>query len=152
MNRHTRSDSQSDEKDPELEAAQSELKRAYLLLGWGNYEEAIEICEEVDASLDGKHHLPETMRGSFLLAQGKVREALKVLRGVTKRFSDEALPQIYFAEACYLAGRQKQGDRALRKAKKLDGDGEHAELLENLEETWEDVDPADVPPPLKVDA
>lgn len=132
-----------------IEEVRRELKRAYLLVSWGNFDEAIEVCRRADQLAEPAHHLPRTMIGNFLVAKGEVGEALKVLRQVTREFPEEALPQIHFSEACYLAGRKRQGDRAFSKACDLD-DGEYAELLDELEASWGEVDPGDLPPPLEV--
>ena len=103
-----------------IEEVRRELKRAYLLVSWGNFDEAIEVCRGADQLAEPAHHLPRTMIGNFLVAKGEVGEALKVLRQVTREFPEEALPQIHFSEACYLAGRKRQGDRAFSKACDLD--------------------------------
>lgn len=142
-------DTTDDEQQNGWDEARDELRRAYLLVSFGNYDEAIEACHRADDLVDGSHHLPKTLEGNFLVSRGDVRAAIKTLRKVTKSFPDETLPQIHFAEACYFGGRKRQGDRALKKAKDLD-DGEYREMIDELEAAWEDVEPDEIPPPLEV--
>lgn len=126
-----------------------ELRRAYLLVSFGNVDAGIEICREVDDRLGGAHHLPATLEGEFLVAKGELREAIGRLRETIQRFPEQVLPRLHFAEACYLDGRTEQGERALEEARERH-DGEHTELLESLEETWGDVDAEAIPPPVRI--
>ncbi len=130
--------------------ARGELRRAYLAVGFGRFDEALEACERARELIDGEHHLPATIRGSVLAAKGDLRGAIGALREVTRRFPEATLPRLHFAEACYLAGRERQADRALEAARRL-GVDEHAEFLDALEATWSDVEPSEVPPPVQID-
>jgi len=141
---------ETERTDETWEQSRRELRRAYLLVGFGNIDEAIEICRKVDERLESAHHLPGTMEGEFLVAKGDLRGALGRLREVTRSFPDEPLPRLHFAEACYLDGRTEQGSRALERARELD-DGEHAEFAASLEETWCGVEPEEIPPPVRVE-
>lgn len=133
-----------------LDEARDELRRAYLQVSFGKYPEAIAACERA-AQLAPDHHLPATLKGSFEMAAGRVRDALGTLRGVTRRHDEEALPQIYFAEACFMAGRRRQGERALDKAEALLDSQELADLIDSLRQTWASVDADELPPPLVVE-
>jgi Flp pilus assembly protein TadD len=131
------------------EEARDELRRAYLLVSFGMVDEAIEVCRRADGLIDGGHHLPRTMEGSFLIARGDVTEALKLLRRVTRGNPQAVLPRVHFAEACYSAGRTRQGERALSKARQLDN-GEHERMIEKLKETWGELEAAEIPPPVEL--
>jgi len=130
-------------------AARRDLQRAYLLVSYGDIEPAIEACRRADRRIEGAHHLPKTLEGNFQVARGEVRAALGTLRGVARAHPEASLPRIHFAEACLLAGRARQGERALERARELD-DGEHAEMIAGLEAAWDDLDPDDVPPPVEI--
>ncbi|MFW5965900.1 MAG: tetratricopeptide repeat protein [Persicimonas sp.] len=129
--------------------ARDELRRAYLLVGFGKFDEAIEACERA-SKLAPDHHLPVTLEGSFLLASGRMQEALAKLRAATRSHPDRALPWIYFAEACFLSGRHRQGGRALDTARQTAQSDEHRRLIDQLDELWQQVEPEEVPPPLEV--
>ncbi len=132
------------------ERARQELRRGYMLVSFGQFDDAIEACRRADTLVDGAHHLPRMIEGNVLVARGDLREAIGVLREVTREFPQAALPKMHFAEACYLAGRKRQGDRALDEAWELD-DGEHAEFLEALQTTWRDIDADEIPPPIEIE-
>lgn len=140
---------QTDDHADDWAAARRELKRAYLLVSVGEIEPAIEKCRRADRRIDGAHHLPETLAGSFQIARGEMREAIATLREVTRAHPEAALPRAHFAEACFFAGRTRQGERALEKARELD-DGDHAELIAELETIWKGVDPDEIPPPVDI--
>ncbi len=131
-------------------SARDELRRAYMHVSFGQYDEAIAACERA-AKVAPDHYLPPTLQGSFELACGRVRDALGTLRGVTRRHGDEPLPQIYFAEACLLSGRRRQGERALDKAERLADSEEVEQLVDELRQIWEAIDPSQMPPPLVVE-
>ena len=131
------------------EAARRDLQRAYLLVSFGHVDPAIEACRRADRRIDGDHHLPKTLAGNFQIAAGELRAALRTLREVTRAHPQAALPQAHFAEACLLAGRQRQGERALATARELD-DGEHTELIDRLEAAWRGIAPDEVPPPVEI--
>ena len=144
----TKRDSKEAGEEPDI-TAQTELKRAYLHVSFGQYDEAIAAAKRA-AQIAPEHHLPPTLEGSFELAAGRVRKALGTLRKVTKRHPDQVLPQIHFAEACFMAGRHRQAKRAMDRASGMEAAAEHAQLLEELERTWGSVEPSEVPPPLVV--
>lgn len=132
------------------ECARQELRRGYMLVSFGQFDAAIEACRRADDLIGGEHHLPRTIEGNALVARGEVREAIRLLREVTREFPEAALPKMHFAEACYFAGRKRQADRALDEARELD-DGEHAEFLEALQTTWRDVEADEIPPPIEIE-
>lgn len=131
------------------EGARRDLRRAYLLVNFGHLEPAIEACRRADRRIDGNHPLPKTLEGNFQVARGEIRKALGTLRSVTRAHPEAALPRIHFAEACLLAGRERQATRAMEKARELD-DGEHGELLASLEAAWEGIAPDETPPPVEI--
>lgn len=148
---------QNPETDEAALAAQEELKRAYMQVSFGQFDQAIESCERAAQNLPD-HHLPAALKGSFELAAGRVREALGTLRQATRRWNDQPLPWLYFAEACFLGGRRRQGLRALDKAEQFAAQMEQGEqpaeaaqigeLIEELRQTFKEVEPAEMPPPL----
>jgi len=135
--------------DETWKECRDELRRAYLLVSFGNVEKGIDICRDVDDRLGGAHHLPGTLEGEFLVAKGELREAIARLRETVQRFPEQVLPRLHFAEACFLDGRAEQGERALDEARERH-DGAHAEFLDALEETWGDADPEEIPPPVRI--
>ena len=144
------SEVQTDAKESATTPARDELKRAYLHMGFCQYDEALAACERA-ADHAPKHHLPVALKGSFEMAAGRVRDALGTLRQATRRFPDEPLAQIYFAEACFVAGRRRQAQRALNRAEKMERADSFAEMIAQLRNTWQAVDPSEVPPPLVAD-
>ncbi|MFP4600479.1 MAG: tetratricopeptide repeat protein [Persicimonas sp.] len=145
---------QNPETDEAELAAQEELKRAYMQVSFGQFDQAIESCERAARHLPD-HHLPAALKGSFELAAGRVREALGTLRQATRRWNDQPLPWLYFAEACFLGGRRRQGLRALDKAEKHAARMEQGEqvaqigeLIDELRQIWKAVEPTEMPPPL----
>jgi predicted Zn-dependent protease len=151
-------------------SARVELKRAFLHMSFAQYDQAIAACERA-AACAPEHPLPVALKGSFEMAAGRVRDALGTLRRATKRHPGDALSHIYFAEACFLAGRERQAERALSRAEKLaeacadigqqdvgqqdvgqqdvgQQDVDLVGLIENLRQTWRDIGSSQVPPPL----
>lgn len=146
----------TDEHDASQSPARVELKRAYLHMNFAQYDEAIAACARA-ADQAPDHPLPVALKGSFEMAAGRVRDALGTLRRATKRHPGDALSHIYFAEACLLAGRERQGKRALERAEALAGqqkqdgaphDVDLAGLIRQVREIWQEIDSAEVPPPL----
>lgn len=143
------------ELDPSSFPAQDDLKRAFLHMSFAQYDEAIAACERA-ADHAPEHPLPAALKGSFELAAGRVRKALGTLRRTTKQHPGDALSHIYFAEACFLAGRHRQGRRALARAEALieaEGrDVEHGvdltELISNVGQVWGEIDMSELPPPV----
>jgi predicted Zn-dependent protease len=141
----------SNESQEELEgaeAAQLELKRAYVQLGFGQFDEALDSCERAGELL-GDHYLPDTLRGAVLSARGRHKEAVAVLKKVTRRHEGRALPHLYFAEACFLSGREQQARRALDAAEACERTQQETQMLAQLRELWDDLDADVVPPPLE---
>lgn len=120
--------------------AQTHLKQAYLHLDFGEWDEALEACE-LAAEGAGDHFLPETLKGAILSARGDFKEAIKLLRSVSKRHSDCALPQIYLAEALFLSGASPQGKRQLEQAFSRPDASEYQEMLTLLESAFIDDEP-----------
>ncbi|QDG53392.1 tetratricopeptide repeat protein [Persicimonas caeni] len=148
------------EVEASASSARVELKRAFLHMSFAQYDEAIAACDRA-AACAPEHSLPVALKGSFEMAAGRVRDALGTLRRATKRHPGDALSHIYFAEACFLAGRERQAERALSRAEKLaeacadigqQGVGQQdvdlVGLIENLRQTWRDIGSSQVPPPL----
>jgi predicted Zn-dependent protease len=127
--------------------ARDQLQRAYLCLGFGQYQEAIDACEAA-AELAPGHPLPPTLKGSFEMAVGRVGEALGTLRAVTRRHREEPLATLYFAEACFLAGRRQQAERALAGAAQMPMSEDLRAFMDELRRTWTSVQHDVVPPPL----
>lgn len=128
--------------------AQTELRRAYLMIEWGRLADALEACSAA-SQREPDSPLPDTMAGSFLCAYGHHSEALKRLRKASRQAPDFALPHIYFAEASFLMGRPKVAQRSLARAKELDEEGEFDVLIDHLEALFADCD--ELPQPLVVD-
>ena len=126
---------QDDDREVDVREA---LSRAYLLVGWGHIDPAIEICEQVDAQLDGTHPLPQTLAGGFLVAAGRIEEGLRRLGTTVQRFPDAPMPQLQFAEACFLAGRRRQAERSMQQAGRLLDNGSDAcrQWFVGLEDVW----------------
>ena len=142
-------DAEHTDADGAYEASRSELRRAYLLVSFGRFEAAVEACRRADDLIDGGHHLPKTLEGSFLISKGDTAEALQVLRRVVADRPEVALPRIHFAEACFLEGRMRQGEHHLEEARRID-DGRHDALIERLAEAWLEVEVESIPPPMEV--
>ena len=119
---------------PEAQA-QLELKRAYLMIEHGQWEEAFASCE-LAAKLAPHSPTPRLLYGHFLASAGRPREALAELRQVTRRWPDLALGHLYFAEACFMAGRKDQGLKALGAARAQGLEPDLAALADSLEQVW----------------
>jgi len=115
-----------------LDACRHHLRRAYLLTSWGTLDDALDARDRADDATgpDG-HPMPGALRGSILVAAGRLELALRELRRVTRRWDDFALGHLYFAEACLLDGRTRQGRLALDRARSAD-DGTHADFIDAL--------------------
>jgi predicted Zn-dependent protease len=128
--------------NPEFDVREA-LSRAYLLVSWGHIDPALKLCERVDESFEGGHPLPQTLAGGFLVGAGRMREGLQRLRATVRRFPAAPMPHIQFAEACFLAGRHRQGHRAMERARGvLDEASEECRLwFDSLEAVWMSDDP-----------
>jgi predicted Zn-dependent protease len=119
------------------------LSRAYLLVGWGQVDAAVALCEQVDADLGGEHPLPQTLAGGFLVGAGRINEGLKRLGATVRRFPRAPLPGIQFAEACFLAGRRRQAERAMDRVRPLleEASDESHRWYDSLRDVWLSDDP-----------
>lgn|SRR5690554_406979 len=131
-------------------SAQELLKKAYLLLSYGQYEEAIAACEEASKVAPG-HPLAAVLKGSFEMAVGRVNDALGTLRAVTNRHPEHPLALIYFAEACFLAGRSAAAQRALAQLDKLTLSEALCEFRDELVQVWDSMALDIIPPALVAD-
>ncbi len=114
-----------------MTTAQYQLKRAYLFLDLAEWDEALTACElAAEAAKD--HYLPPTLKGAILSAQGNFKEAIKLLRSVSLKHREHALPQIYLAEALFLSGSIPQGIRQWEQARLKPDADQHEELLQLL--------------------
>jgi tetratricopeptide (TPR) repeat protein len=134
-----------------LEAARVELRRAWLQLGYVDIEGARASCARAKA-LAPAHPLPPSLEGAIELAAGNLKQALAILRAVTRRWPDAPCGHIYYTEACLLMGRFKQAERALKKADEVDIQGQWVEQREDLRALLENLDASSLPAPLELEA
>ena len=120
---------------PELRRARRALQIAHVCMAEGELSLATEALDEAIASAPD-HPLPSALRGNLLCMSGALPEALSCLRSVTRRWPDAPCGYVFFAEACFFAGRHRQADRALRQAQKLDEQGVWQEHIDALERLW----------------
>lgn len=127
-------------EEEKIRSGQKELKRAFVLTSYGQFEEAIRACERAEEIL-GEDPLPGAIRGSILSASGRPKAAIRELMSVCRRHRDAILPALYLAEACFLAGRGRRGWKI------LDGldpvaleESPWAEFALGLRETWEGIE------------
>lgn len=139
-----------DAVDETMISADQALRSAYLYLSYGQYQEAIEACE-LAASLAPEHPLAPTLKGSFEMAVGRISDALGTLRRVTRRHPDHPLALLYFAEACFLAGRTSAAQRTLSKVENLPLSGALREFKDELVGVWASLPTEAMPPPLVAD-
>lgn len=114
-----------------------ELKRAYLLLDYGEWDHALAACDRA-CELAPSHWLPDTLRGSILCAKGDVSDGLKALKRVSDRHPNRAYPRLQLAEALFLSGSLAQAKRHLAKAENADDIDEYSELLGLLRKAFID--------------
>ena len=139
-------------QDQERQAsAQQLLKKAYLLLSNGHFEEALNYCDRA-AEESEDDVLARTLRGAFLTASGRPVEAMQELMRLHQRRRETILSALYLAEACFLAGRHRRGWKVLEGI----DDQELAEsrwtgLAAQLHETWDGLAELEgLPKPLTV--
>ncbi len=138
------------ELDDDQREARLELQRAYLLLSWGELDQAREACERAQ-DIYPDHPLAPSIAASIDIAAGKLPDALRALRRVTKKWPKAPVGHLYFAETCFLMGRGRQGWKALEKAEQLDEDGVWAEQLTAMRQTWEALeDEENLPDPIEI--
>ena len=68
-------------------AAQVELKRAYLLVEYGEIDDALQACDAA-AQLAASVSTPTVLKGAILTGIGRHKEALALLRQATRRWPD----------------------------------------------------------------
>ncbi len=122
----------------DLKLAQLELKRAYLMLEASDHD-AVTACAERAVSLAPDHPTPTIVLGALLCAMGKTRAALGVLRTARKRWPDETLTHVHFAEACLFAGRESRAASALADARSCPNADVHSELIDSMEMFWKEA-------------
>ena len=108
--------------------ANQEFKRAYLLMDYERWDDALQACANA-ASLAPDHWLPDTLRGSILCAQGELPQAVKALKAVADRHPNRAYPRLQLAEALLLSGSYAQARRHLQEAEAAEDVAEYGELL-----------------------
>lgn len=134
MNTHT----MTSFEEPRMSAtqrAQQALKLAYLLFEQGESDQALEACDvAIDVAPD--HATPVAIKGSMMMNLGDHRSALKILQKACKRWPQAALPQVYFAECCFLLERTRQGSKSLERARAAEDALEHKDLIDALFVFW----------------
>lgn len=131
---------ESTEKMDVDERGKSELQRAYLLMGFGRFEEALQVCDEVATYLE-ESALPGAIRGAILIAAGRPQEAMKELSRHCRAHPTSLLSEIYLAEACFLAGRSRRAWKILdRLWTRGVAESPFGELTENLRESWSQLE------------
>lgn len=113
-------------------SAATELKRAYLLLDYEAFDEALEACARARDRAPG-HPLPATLEGAIHGALGNFSTSIRILRRVTRAHPEFALAHVHLAESLLISGKVGPGRRALKEARECDDDAEHAEFIELLE-------------------
>lgn len=119
----------------DLAAAQQELKRAYLMIEQGDFDQALSCCESA-AKLADQSPLARILQANILASTGNLKEALGQLRQITKRWPAEPLGHLHFAEVCFFMNRMPQAQKALVAARALELDEEQVEFLDQLEQFW----------------
>ena len=133
-----------------LSEAQISLKKAYLLLSYGHFNQAINSCTEA-TKLCPDNYLAPSLHGAILVAAGRINEAIQHLSRVMRRFPNEILPRLYFCEACLLGGRTQRGLKELGTiGKTITEDSPWFPFYENVQATFEGLDPSQIPAPLVV--
>lgn len=120
----------------EAASTQQLLKKAYVLLGDGHFQEALNYCERA-AGAGEDEHLAHTLRGAILTASGRPLEAMRALIRLHRGRPQEVLTALYLAEACFFAGRHRRGWKVLEKID--DGrlaDSPWSGFAAQLRETW----------------
>ncbi len=126
-------------QDPfEGTSAQTELKRAYLLVEFEEWEHALAACDRA-AERAPDHPMPMALKGSILAAAGEFKDAIKTLRRTSRAHSDHALTQLFLAEALFLDGKIPAGKRALDSARGTSDFDEHREMADLLSQTFVDT-------------
>lgn len=137
-----------DDDAGEMVSVRAELKRAYLQLSWGRFDEALRSCDHA-AKRAPDHCSARTLRAAILSARGEHEDAIRELRAVRREHPGEALPAIFMAEALLLSGRVVQGLRLLDVAVKVAETAQEEELASSLRSFWSEVDVDAIPPPLR---
>lgn len=111
--------------------ASTHLKRAYLLLDFGEWDPALQACEQARQTAPN-HWLPDTLKGAILAARGDLQDAVKVLKRVVERHPDHAYPRIQLAEVTFLLGARPSAERHLVRAQTASDFEEYRELFDSL--------------------
>lgn len=141
---------EGDLNDANLNDAQKALKKAYLLLSFGHFDEALAACSEAARLCPGNSVAP-ALHGAILIAAGRTNDAIQFLSRIIRRYPNDALPRLYFCEACLLGGRFQRGMKELEKiGATLPEDSPWREFYENLRATFDGLEPKEIPAPLVV--
>ncbi len=114
--------------------AQGLLKLAYIKLGDGEHEAAMEACRQAEKR-PGAAPLARALQGAVLSARGDTKEAMSYLMKWHRRHPDAIGIRIYLAEACWLEGRKRRAHRLLDESEGLEEEG-WGQMADSLRETW----------------
>lgn len=141
---------QGDLNDANLTEAQKMLKKAYLLLSFGHFDQALIACSEA-AKLCPDNHVAPSLHGAILIASGRTTDAIQYLSRIIRRYPNEPLPRLYFCEACLLGGRAQRGLKELDiVGKMIDADSPWRQFYESIQATFDGLDLTLIPQPLIV--
>ena len=141
---------EGDLNDANLNEAQKALKKAYLLLSFGHFDQAIVACSEAAALCPGNCVAP-SLHGAILIASGRTTDAIQYLSRIIRRYPDETLPRLYFCEACLLGGRAQRGLKELNAiGKTITDDSPWKAFYDSLHATFDGLDLTLIPQPLLV--
>lgn len=141
---------QGDLNDDNLNEAQMALKKAYLLLSFGHFQEALLACSQAAELCPGNYVAP-ALHGAILIAAGRATDAIQYLSRIIRRYPDEPLPRLYFCEACLLGGRTQRGLKELEiVGKTIAADSPWRQFYESIQATFDGLDPDQIPAPLVV--
>lgn len=134
-------------------AARSALQRAYLLVGFGRFDEAIAACDEAGELLPD-HPLAPALKGAFMLARGQALEAMQHLARVQRRFPDDPMTRLHYCEALFFAGRSQRAWKELDALERTlvhdEPNSPWLEFARGLRACWQDVPAGTLPAPLVV--
>lgn len=135
-------------REEHQQEAQQELQRAHLLMSYGHFEKALDACDRAE-SLLGDDPLPGAIKGSVLLAAGKVKPAMVALNRHYNRHKESFLTGLYLAEACFLSRRSRRGWKILGELEERGlRESSYAQLGEELRAAWEQLEELDQLAPL----
>ena len=141
---------EGDLNDANLNEAQRALKKAYLLLSFGHFDQALLACKQA-TELCPDNYVAPSLHGAILIASGRVTDAIQYLSRIIRRYPDEPLPRLYFCEACLLGGRTQRGLKELSTiGKTIATDSPWFAFYESIQATFDGLDPSLIPAPLVV--